>query len=231
VLQGRLSRVSVASVAIVLLTGACASVDGTDRGAIRENVIEPGITAIDQSTKLACDQDASALRTALEVYETLEGSPAPDQAALVDGQFLREPSERWDVVDGRLVPTDPACGDVTAPVPTEQIVTSTEPVDATDLGALTQQVESMTADDILATVSPEEIAAVGGPECAYEVAEVGLAVSRWLLRNSDEPVSLRQLLDSGDLGPLELWTVTDDSLEAVPGTPCIGPLPIVGSGG
>ena len=102
---------------LMTVAAGCAQVDGTDRGAIRENVIEPGITAIDESRAFACDSDASTLRTALEFYELAAGVPAPDEAALVDGGYIRSGSELWDVVDGRLVARHPDCGDVTTTLP------------------------------------------------------------------------------------------------------------------
>lgn len=97
---------SIASaIALGVAVAACGgSVDGSDRGVIRENVIEPGITAIEQASDLACGADAEALRTALEAYELLEGAPAADEAALIDAGRLREASELYDVVDGRIVP-------------------------------------------------------------------------------------------------------------------------------
>ena len=103
---------AAAALVAVLATVGCAQVDGTDRGAIRENVIEPGITAIDDARAFACDSDASTLRTVLELYEVAEGAPAPDEAALVDGGYVRGRSDLWDVVDGRLVAQHPDCGDV-----------------------------------------------------------------------------------------------------------------------
>jgi len=108
VLPGRLSSVAALSAVSVLLS-ACAGADGTERGAIRENVIEPGITAIAQASALACSTDADVLRTALQTYEMFEGQPAPDEAALVEAEFLRAPSDLWDVVDGELVAQDPGC--------------------------------------------------------------------------------------------------------------------------
>ena len=125
-------QVGLATVALVAVAG-CAGIDGTDRGAIRENVIEPGITAINQASELACSNSAAVLRTAMDAYEMLEGSPAPDEATLVSSEYLREESDLWDIVDGQLVPVDPGCGSV----PTEaadaiDIVTSTEPPPSAD---------------------------------------------------------------------------------------------------
>ena len=57
-LQSRLSTFAIAATAVLLIAG-CANVDGTDRGAIRENVIEPGITAIEQASAQACTRASS----------------------------------------------------------------------------------------------------------------------------------------------------------------------------
>lgn len=100
---------SLAFVAVALAT-SCAGADGTDTGALRENVIEPGITAIDDAPVAACGAEAASFATALEAYELLEGAPAPDEQALIDAGLLRAPSELWDVVDGELVAQHPDCG-------------------------------------------------------------------------------------------------------------------------
>jgi hypothetical protein len=221
VLQGRLTLLA----AIALVLGACASVDGTDGGAIREAVVEPGITAIDQAGELACGADASTLRTALDIYEIREGRPAPDEATLVAEQYLREESQLWDVRDGRLVAQDPGCGSVPAEVPAEEIVTEPEPAaDDETLDELADELATMTPDDILADATPAEIAEVGGRDCAHEVAEVGLAFARWSIDNDAEPASLLRLVESGYLEPLDLWVVGATELTAIPGTSCMGPV-------
>ncbi len=78
-----LRRLSTASAAAIVVLTACAGADGTDDGAIRENVVEPGLEAIDESRALACSSEASSFRTVLEIYEVREGEPAPDEAALI----------------------------------------------------------------------------------------------------------------------------------------------------
>ncbi len=105
-----LSRRLIASVGAALLLTACAGVDGTERGAIRENVVEPGITAIEQAGSETCSMNASALRTAVDAYTLFEGDAPPDEQALVDAGFLRGLTDDWDVVDGVLVAENPACG-------------------------------------------------------------------------------------------------------------------------
>ncbi|MEO6571412.1 MAG: hypothetical protein ABIO83_07680 [Ilumatobacteraceae bacterium] len=216
------SRLILATTAVAFALGGCAGADGTDRGVIRENVIEPGITAIDQSTQLACDADAHALDAAMQSYELLEGSPPQDQAALVTGQYLREPSELWDLVDGRLVSTDPGCtklpddlvsvesaSDVTAPADdVGDIITGTEP--------------PLTADQTYATFTPDQIGAVGGEVCARELASIFSAAERYVTEVGGEPADLAALVDAGYLvGTPSLWQLTDDQLVPVDGSGCI----------
>ncbi len=206
-LQGRLTRLASAAAALTVLAG-CAGVDGTDRGAIRENVIEPGITAMNQASELACGSDAATLRTAMETYELLVGSPAPDESVLV-GEFIRAESDLWDIVDGQLVPVDPGCGDVATEAPqASEIVTSTEP--------------PQTADEIFAGFSPDQIAAVGGDACASELAAIFSGADRYAFDVGSDPDDLQQLVDEGYLDALPaLWELTDDLLTPIPDSGCL----------
>ncbi len=104
-LQSKLTR-SIASAAGVIFLAGCTG----DGGAIRDNVIEPGITALNESKVLACNGDAETLRVAMESYEILNSAPALDEATLVTSEFLREESELWNIVNGELVPQHPDCG-------------------------------------------------------------------------------------------------------------------------
>lgn len=207
-LQGRLTRFVLVAASVTIAAG-CAGADGTDRGAIRENVIEPGITAINQATQLACSGDASTLRTAMDAYELLEGSPTPDEATLVTEQFLRDESELWDIVDGQLVPTDPGCGSVTPEAPDAvDIVTSTEPL--------------QTADELYAGFTLDQITTVGGTACARELAEIFSGAERHVVGLGTEPADLQQLVDAGYLDDLpRLWQLVDDELVPVPDSGCL----------
>ena len=201
-------QVGLATVALVAVAG-CAGIDGTDRGAIRENVIEPGITAINQASELACSNSAAVLRTAMDAYEMLEGSPAPDEATLVSSEYLREESDLWDIVDGQLVPVDPGCGSV----PTEtadaiDIVTSTEPPPS--------------ADEVFAGFTPDQITAVGGTECAHQLADVFAGADRYTAELGREPDTLDEIEAAGYFdAPVTLWQVVDDALVPADGSPCI----------
>jgi hypothetical protein len=203
------SRLTATIAAALLLLTACAGADGTERGAIRENVIEPGITAIEESRTSTCGVNASTLRTAMDAYEALVGSPAPDEAALVGQGLLRQETTDWNVVDGRLVAENPACGDVPTTVPAEDIVTEAE------------SAATPTVDDVLATFTQDEVVSLGGPECARELAVVFAATSRFVAERGADPESFADLEAAGMFAePVELWEVVDDILRPTNGSPC-----------
>lgn len=219
-LQGRLSprpgggaaRGTVAGVALVAagLLGGCASADGTDDGALREQVIEPGITALDESRRLVCGADASTLRTVLESYELLEGAPAADEAALVAGGYLHSETESYDVVDGEIVVADPACEGVPIDLPATEIVTATEPPPS--------------ADEVLADFGDDGVAAVGGADCARELAAVYAAGERYVAEYGSDPADLDALVASGSIEvPVTRWVLAGDRLVPAPDSGCIDP--------
>lgn len=57
-----------------------------------------------------CAADRAALQAAVDTYLALEGSPPPDEDALVRAGLLREPSALHDVRAGQVVAQDPRCG-------------------------------------------------------------------------------------------------------------------------
>ena len=108
-LQTRVTRGGLACVvAVAVLGGGCSGGDsdsgggssGGGGGVIEDNVIRPGITAIDESKGLACDGDARTLRTAIETYEALNGALPDSELVLVTDGFLREESVLWDIANG-----------------------------------------------------------------------------------------------------------------------------------
>lgn len=206
---GRLSLPALA-LAFAFATG-CAGVDGTERGAIRENVIEPGITAIGEARESACGLNALNLNTALESYLLLEGEPAPDEAALVAEGYLRQETDDWDVVDGVLVPENPACGAVPERVDdTVEIVTESEGAPVT-----------ASADDIYAELSPEDVASMGGPECARQFAVVADGVARYVAETGIDPQSLDEIAAAGFFTePVTMWQVLDGVLRPASGSTC-----------
>jgi hypothetical protein len=171
---------------------------------IEDNLVRPGITAIDDARDEACGMNASAVRTAVEAYTMLEGDPPPDEQALVDEGYLRETTTDWDVVDGELVAENPACGPVGE--------TATPP---TLVDIVTESIAPATADEILAEFPDDLIDAVGGPECARELAVIGAAGEAFVARVGRDPVDLAEL--AGDLDPpVSRWMLDDQTGELVP---------------
>lgn len=211
-LQRRLNstRLAVPALVLALATG-CAGIDGTERGAIRENVIEPGITAIGEARDQACGLNATNLHTALETYLLIEGEPAPDEAALVAEGYLRQQTEDWDVVDGVIVAENPACGPVPERVTdTIEIVTDTEP------GPTTASPEGVYSE-----FAPEDIASMGGPECARQFAVVVAGVTQFIVEQGVEPTTLDEVDAAGLFAePVTMWQIIDDVLRPANGSTC-----------
>ncbi len=203
-LQGRLITLALAAATTV---AACGGSDGG--GAIRENVVEPGVTAIERggtADQAACGIEASSIRTALESYELLEGDPAPDEAALVDEGYLRAESTLWDVVDGALVAQDPGCDPNAADVPASDIVTTAEPP---------------TAEQVYREFTQEQVAAFGGADCAWELAQIFAAGERFVAETGSDPSDLDALVDGGFLSPRPLlWVFDDGDLVPADDSPC-----------
>jgi hypothetical protein len=214
-LQGRVIRPLSAGVALVALLAGC--------GKPVEKLERTGVTAIEQASALACNGDAEVLRQAIEVYTELEGHPPADQAALVAARNLREPSKLYDVVNGQLVPVDPGCGG-TGAAPAPATAPSGSPpmtAPATDLGEIVTSTEPpLTAEQMLAQFTPEEIAEVGGQECAGELASIFVASQNYVAEQGKDPESLDDLAGYLDQ-TIDLWLVQDGALAAAPGSGCI----------
>lgn len=144
----------------------------------------------------------------METYELLVGSPAPDEAALV-GEFIRNESELWDIADGKLVPIDPGCEQVATEAPEAgEIVTSTEP--------------PQSAEQIFDGFTSDQIAAVGGPGCALELAEIFSAAERFAFEVGSDPDDLQHLVTDGYLDELPtLWELVDELLTPVADSGCL----------
>jgi hypothetical protein len=197
VLQRRLTGVLLAT--LVALT-AC----GDDT--LEDNLVRPGITAMDEARTETCGLNASMLRTAAEAYTMLEGSPPPDEAALVP-DFLREETTDWDIVDGQLVAENPACGEAPDVTPIDEIVTSTLP--------------NLTADEVLASFSAEQIEQIGGQACAAELAAIFAAGEQYVAEQAAEPQDLQDLVDAGYLTELPaLWQADGDALTPTEDSDC-----------
>jgi hypothetical protein len=220
VLQGRLMRLGsggiVAAGALALILTACGGGDGG--GVIEDQVVRPGITALDNGATAACSQDLATLQLAVDTYATLEGSPAPNESALVATGNLREESELLDVIDGQIIAQAPACEAVVPKItPTETVMTAP----ATTIGEIVTSTEALTTDDVLATMTEADIEAYGGIECATEIAAVSAAGQEFIAREGRNPNSLDEL--AGDLDrEIALWTFDADAQALAPadGSPC-----------
>ena len=205
-----LRRLSTASAAAIVVLTACAGADGTDDGAIRENVVEPGLEAIDESQALACSSEASSFRTVLEIYEVREGEPAPDEAALIEGDYVPSESELWDVVDGQLVAQHPDCGDVPTTLPATEIVTESG-------GS-----EPLTVDDVMATFTDDDIASFGGPDCARQLAVVFAGAGQYTAIEGVEPDTIAEVEAAGYFAePVTMWEVVDETIRPTPESDCL----------
>jgi hypothetical protein len=209
----RIAAVALASLALA----ACGGKDGG--GAIEDNLIRPGITAMEQASVLACNGDLATLQAAIEAYSLLEGSPPVDEAALVASQFMRSESELFDVVDGQIIAQSPDCAG-SAPVIAPAV---TAP--STDLGEIVTSTEApLTPEELLATLTDEQVADVGGADCARELVSVFSAAEAYVTEVGSDPTSFDDLLASGHLAqPITLWLIVDDNLVAAPGSGCISP--------
>jgi hypothetical protein len=190
---------------------------------IEDNLVRPAITAMDQSQALACGTDAETLSTAIQAYALLEQRPPADEAALVAGQYLREQSELWDIIDGRLVPVHPDCG----ATPSASLPGGSAPMTApaTVVGEIVTETEPLlSADQVFDRFDDEQIARVGGEDCARQLAEIFAASERYVVEQGSNPATLDDLLTAGYLTePITLWAVDGDQLVAVEGSVCISP--------
>lgn len=196
----------------LLLTLAATTLIACGDKPIEDNLVRPGITAIEQSRDLACGADAATIRAAIDAYTVLNGGPPADEAALVDARLLRSVSEGWDVVDGSLVAQHPSCGPVgdSTPEPsTVDIVTDPLPV---------------SPEQILAGMSADQIDIVGGVDCARELVSILAASEEYVAEQQAEPTGFDDLVDGGYLDePPTRWALDGDRFIAADGSGCVGP--------
>lgn len=206
-------RPLTAGFALVALMAGC--------GKPVEKLERTGVTAIEQSNALACDGDAQTLRQAIEVYTELEGHPPANEAAIVAAGYLHESSKLYDVVNGQLVAVATACGGTGAAPATTPSGSPPMTAPATDLGQIVTSTEApLTAKQMLAQFTPDEIAQVGGKECAGELASIFVASQNYVAAQGKDPQSLADLSSYLDQ-TIDLWVVQDGSLKAAPGSECI----------
>jgi len=87
---------------VVAVGAAPAPGDGV--GSIGD-AIEVAAGAPAEADAAACAADRQTLELAVETYQALNGMAPADQAVLVTDQLLKEPSPRFDVADGVVVPS------------------------------------------------------------------------------------------------------------------------------
>lgn len=204
-LQSRLTRLTVTACAVVSIASVASCSDG---GTIENNLIRPGITALDRAGALSCGNDAAAMRTAIDAYQAMEGTPPPDEQALIDGQYLRNGSDLWDVVDGRLVAVGPDCVSAQSDAPEAvEIVTSTEP--------------PRSADEVFDELGDADVSAIGGEQCARQLAAVLAGLEQFIVQEGRQPDGLDELADAGYfVEPVTLWQVVDDVLAPTADSGC-----------
>ena len=213
-LQARVIRSLVGVVAAAAALAACGD------GKPIEKLERTGVTAIEQSKAIACNADAETLRQGIEIYTELQGAPPPDEAALVAAGYLREPSQLYDVVNGQVVPVAVDCGG-TGVAATAPPGSAPMTAPATDLGEIVTSTEPpLTPDQMLAQFTPDEIAEVGGQECAGELASLFVAAQNYVAEQGKNPESLDDLAGYLDQ-TIDLWVVQDASIAAAPGSGCI----------
>lgn len=207
-LPGRLIRTGLVTAAL-LVPLACGGSDSGGGGAIEDNLIRPGVTAINEARTLTCGTNERLLLDAIDLYEVVNGDAPADEAALIEAGFLREATTDFDIVDGQLVPENPDCGDVSATPP----ATAVDIV--TDVGSIP------TVDELFDLYDAEFISQVGGPDCARQLAVIAVAGLRYEDREGTAPLTFDDL--QGDLDePVTDWTYDADADQLAPadGSPC-----------
>lgn len=175
---------------------------------------------MEQASGLACNADAATLNQAIEIYTELEGDPPADETALVDAGYLREPSKLFDVVDGQITPVDPGCGAIGV-VATTPSGSAPMTAPSTDIGELVTSTEPpLTPEQMLAEFTPEEVAEVGGAECAGELASLFVAAQNYVADEGKDPETVDDVARYLDQ-PIDLWVVEDGVLRPAPASGCV----------
>ncbi len=93
-----------------------------------EVVVKPGISAIAQSSSLACDADLSTLQAAYDNFTLLNAGPPAAESDLVP-DWLRSESQLYDIVGGQVVPApDSGCAAAPADAAAAAPETTVDPV-------------------------------------------------------------------------------------------------------
>jgi hypothetical protein len=212
-MQARPLRLSISVLAVGSLLAACGD-DGAASGVSAAETVPAATvaatappTTVAASTVLPVDEECnSELRTmqvAVEAYYAQNGEYPTSEAELVQVQFIRVESAAYDLV--------PDTGEVVrvpgVPCPADDSAEQSAP---------------MTADDMYATLTEQEIAGFGGTECARELMEIAAAGERFVAREGRNPESLDEMAVDLDIEPV-LWQYDtgDETLTPAPGSPCV----------
>jgi hypothetical protein len=185
-------RALIASLATLGFGVALASCGSNSPGQV---VVEPGITAIRESSELACNLDLQNLLQAIDSYRTLNFDPPLAESDLVPN-WLRSESQLYDLTDGQIVP---AAGSECSPI----------------TGAATGTPTDNTLNEELELVS----------RCTARFKTLQVAIEAYYVQNGTSTVPTQQvLLDTGLLAGLEPSYDIDPVGQVVlaPGSDCTG---------
>ena len=162
-----------------------------------------------QSVAKAAASVAGAIEMKLHPHNGLQHGDIV--IAVIDGELtIKRLEKRRGRI--RLVAENPACGDIPTTVPTQEIVT-----EASDAGTLAP----MTVDEVLATFDEEQIAEVGGPACARQMAVIISGAEQFLANEGVDPETIEDVERAGYLAePVTMWQVVDDELRPTDDSPC-----------
>ena len=74
-------------------------------------------------------------------------------------------------------------------------------------------------DDVLATFTPDDVASLGGAECARQLAIVIAGASRYAEREGVDPSTFAEA--EGDFEePVTMWRLVDETLRPAPESGC-----------
>jgi hypothetical protein len=160
-----------------------------------EVIVEPGISAIEQSSVLACQNDRASMQSAVENFTLFNVGPPSAESDLVP-DWLRSESQLHDLVDGAVVPAaGSGCDEA--------------PADAAGATATT-------------TAPPEPS---NLRECTVDYKTLQVAIEAYYAMNGDAMTATEQALFDGALlrGLSEAFDVdTAGQIVAVPGGICDG---------
>ncbi len=165
-----------------------------------EVIVKPGITAIEQSSALACDADRLTLETAIENFTLLNVDPPAAESDLVP-DWLRSESQLYDLVDGQVVPApDSGC-----PAGTAATAAAADPSDPAAAPATTSGDGTVPVD-------------LGECEKQHKVLEVAMAA--YFTATGSPAASEADLLPEYLVTEISGYDVVDGTIVPAPASPC-----------